>query len=599
MWTWERAPRIASSIAAERLGAVDQDVDRVPRPSGEAGVARPQLAVHRRIERLAVTDPPKPPMVVGVDGSLEGLAERPVARSMKRGALIRGPTGRGRPGTTVPRCRRRHAGVGWEGVEVLARPRFGTLAVVLAAALAAAPAAQAAGKPRISSSLRADGTTVIHYVAPPGQHNELELRVRAEAIDPYKRQLGLLEDTGIDFYDIGADELAPTGPLCKPQGTGAGCDVPGTRVEVDVDLGDGDDSIAPEYDRRRQTPIVVLGGPGSDALQVWGSVPTAVDFSGGPGIDAVDYYDPKGSPFSFTNDALANDGRGHDRIRRDVELYIGGDAEDQFAFPAGGRHIVFGAGGDDTMISGPGPDELDGGYGGDPAGSDAPSDDVVSYAGRTTGVTVTLDGYADDGAPGETDFVLPTVEHVIATAAADKLVGPARVPDARAYTYEAGDGNDIVSGGAGSDLIDAGAGDDVVIALGGGTDAVKCGDGDDVAVVDRSDRMRTGARRDCEDVSHSYVRAASSQIGRAVDATVAVPATRSRVSAELLSDGLKVGSRAIKVGPGLKPLHVALNEDAKQALHKARSLPLTLRVKISSPGRKAVSGSKRVTLAEG
>jgi hypothetical protein len=71
------------------------------------------------------------------------------------------------------------------------------------------------------------------------------------------------------------------------------------------------------------------------------------------------------------------------------------------------------------------------------------------------------------------------------------------------------------------------------------------------------------------------------------------------VSAELLDGKDRVGSRTIKVGPGLQPLHVSLNGDAQQALHKARSLPLTLRVKISSPGRKTVSGSKRVTLAEG
>lgn len=484
-------------------------------------------------------------------------------------------------------------------MEVLARPRFGTLALVLAAALVAAPSAAAAGKPRISSSVRADGTTVIHYVAPPGQHNELQVRIRAEEIDPYKRQLGIREDTGVDFYDIGADELDPVGPLCKPEGTGAGCDVPGAKVEVDVSLGDGDDTIEPEYTRARQTPLVVLAGPGSDALQVRGSVPTFVDFSGGPGIDAVDYYDPKGSAFSFTNDALANDGRGHDRIRRDVELYIGGDSHDQFAFPAGGRHIVFGAGGDDTMVSGPGPDEFDGGYGGDASGTDPPSDDTVSYAGRTTGVNVTLDGYADDGAPGEHDYILPTVEHVIATARADRLVGPASVPDARAYTYEAGDGNDLVSGGAGTDLIDAGAGDDVVIALGGATDAVKCGDGRDVAIVDRTDRLRTGALRDCEDVSHSYIRAASSQVGSAVQAIVAVPAPRSRVSAELLSGDQRVGSRTIEAGAGLKPLRVTLDGDARTALHKARSLPLTLSVRISSPGRKTVSASKRVTLSDG
>jgi Ca2+-binding RTX toxin-like protein len=479
-------------------------------------------------------------------------------------------------------------------VEVLARPRLGTLALVLVAALTAAPAAHADGKPRVSSTLRADGTTVVNYVAPRGQHNELQVRIRAEGLDPYKRQLGILEDTGVDFYDLGADELDPVGPLCKPQGTGAGCDVRGTRVEVHVDLGDGDDSIAPEYDARRQTRLVILGGAGSDALQVWGSSPTAIDFSGGPGIDAVDYFDPKGTPFAFSNDALFNDGRGADRIRRDVELYVGGDGDDRYSFVAGGRHIVFGTGGDDTMTSGPGADEFDGGYGGDPSGSDARSEDTVSYAGRAAGVTVTLDGFADDGAPGEGDYILPSIEHVIATDRPDTLVGPDRVPDGRSYTYEAGDGNDIASGGAGTDLIDAGPGDDVVIALGGRKDAVKCGPGTDIAVIDRSDLSR-----DCEQVSHSYVRVPSSQTGNAVAATVAVPAPRSRVSAVLLAGKSVAGSKTVKLGPGLQPLHVTLNGDAKKALHREHSLPLTLRVRIASPGRKTVGGSKRVTLAEG
>ena len=87
---------------------------------------------------------------------------------------------------------------------------------------------------------------------------------------------------------------------------------------------------------------------------------------------------------------------------------------------------MFGGGGSDIMYSGPGPELFDGGYGGNPAGTDAPSNDTVSYAGRTTGVTVTLDGLADDGAPGEHDEILPTVERVIGTDHADTLVGPPR-----------------------------------------------------------------------------------------------------------------------------------------------------------------------------
>jgi Ca2+-binding RTX toxin-like protein len=480
-------------------------------------------------------------------------------------------------------------------VEVLARPRLGTLPLVLIAALFAAPAAHAAANPHVDTQLRADGTTIVRYVAAAkGQHNEVTMRIRAEAIDPYKRQLGILDDTGVDFYDIGADGIDASGPLCKPEGTGVGCDVPGTKVEVRAMLGDGDDSLQPEYDRRRQTRAVVQGGPGEDVLQDWSSVPTAIDFSGGPGIDAVDYFDRKNQPFSFTEDSLFNDGLGHDRIHGDVELWVGGEADDAWTFTGTGRHIVFGTGGDDTMVSGPGADELDGGYGGDANGSDAPSNDTVTYAGRPTGVSVTLDGFADDGARGEGDYILPTVEQVIGTDHNDVIVGPVHVPDHRPYRLTGGAGDDVLSGGGGTDYIDAGDGNDTVIALGGRKDAIKCGAGTDVVVADTSDLLR-----DCERVSHSLVQAASRQTGGTVLAKVAVPAPRSKVSAELLDGKQKVGSATVTLGAGIQPLRVALNSDAKKALHKARSLPLKLRVKIRTPAHRTVSGSKTVTLAEG
>jgi Ca2+-binding RTX toxin-like protein len=478
-------------------------------------------------------------------------------------------------------------------VEELARPRLGALPLALLIALAGAPAASAAN-PRVDSIVRSDGTTVIRYVAPAGQDNDVQMRIRAEELDPYKRQRGIREDTGVDFYDIGADGVTSAGPVCKPQGTGAGCDVVGTRVEVQVSLGNGDDFIAPEYDPGRLIPAIIDAGPGNDALQVHGSVPTAIDFSGGSGVDAVDYFGRRNLPYSFTEDALFNDGLGHDRIHGDVELYVGGDGNDRFAFTGLSRHVVFGTGGDDTMVSGPGPDEFDGGYGGDPSGADARSNDTVSYAGRSTGVSVTLDGFPDDGAPGEGDEILPTVEHVIGTDLADTLVGPAHVPDDRPYRLGGGAGNDVLSGGAGTDLIDGGPGDDVVIALGGGHDAVRCGAGNDVLVADSSDRSR-----DCEQVWHSYLKAASSQKGGAVVAALAVPAPRSTVTATLESGRSTVGSGKFSSVAGLRQLTVDLNAAGKKELQKAGSLPITLRVRIASPGRKTISSSKKVTLAQG
>jgi Ca2+-binding RTX toxin-like protein len=480
-------------------------------------------------------------------------------------------------------------------VEELARPRLGALPLALVIALAAAPAASAAD-PHVASSVRADGTTVIRYVAPRGQDNEVTMRVRAEELDPYKRQRGLREDTGIDFYDIGADGITASGPGCNPQGTGVGCDVKGTKVEVHVALGDGNDEILPQYDPARLVPATINGGPGNDILSVFGPAPTALDFSGGTGTDAIDYFSRTNAPYSFTEDALFNDGLGHDRIHNDVEAWVGGDGNDRFVLTARKQHVVFGAGGDDTMVSGPGPDEFDGGYGGDPSGVDSPSNDTVTYAGRTTGVTVTLDGLPDDGAPGEGDEILPTVEHVVGTAFADTLVGPAHVPDGRPYTLEGGGGDDVLSGGTGTDFIDAGSGNDTVIALGGGTDGVKCGPGNDVLVADTSDRTRTPS--DCEQVWRSYLKAPPIEHGSAVVAGLAVAAPNTTVSATLESASGTVGSGKFSSVAGLRQLTVALDAAGKQALQQAGALPLTLKVRMTSPGRKAITTSAKVTLAK-
>jgi Ca2+-binding RTX toxin-like protein len=478
-------------------------------------------------------------------------------------------------------------------VEDLARPRLATL-LALVLALAAPAAADAAGAPHVDSLVRADGTTVIRFVAPQGEDNEVTMRVRAEELDPYKRQQGLREDTGVDFYDAGVDGLTWSGPLCRPQATGVGCDVAGSKVEIRVTLGDRDDFLIPEYDSRRSTRAIVNAGAGNDGLQVRGTARTAIDFTGGPGSDAVDYYDPSNVPYAFTEDALFNDGLGLDRIHGDVEVYLGGDGPDSFKLRGPGPHVVFGVGGDDTLVSGSGPDEFDGGYGGDPTGVDPPSSDTVTYAGRGAGVTVTLDGVADDGAPREGDEILPTVEHVVGTAHPDTLVGPAAVPDRRSYELDGGAGNDVLSGGVGTDLIDAGAGDDVVFTLAGSGDAIKCGAGSDLLVADRADLSR-----DCERVWRSFLNAAPAQRGHAVAATLAVPAPNATVTATLLSGAARLGARTATAGAGLRALAVPLDAAGVQALQTAGSLALTLRVQVAPAGRKALVASRPVTLSAG
>jgi Ca2+-binding RTX toxin-like protein len=467
-------------------------------------------------------------------------------------------------------------------------------------ALAVVPAGAQAKAPRLDVLPQADGSTLLQYTAAPGQANEVLLRTRAIEIDPAKRSLGFVDDTAVDFYDNGADAATFSSPLCTGQGTGMGCQIVGRNVRIRLVLGDGNDIVTPQFDSARLQPTSIDGGSGNDALRVRGTAPSSISFVGGSGIDFVDYFAPTNLPYKFSDDGRANDGLGDDNIGGDVELFIGGDGGDSFGFFGKTRHVVFGGGGSDTLYSGPGPELFDGGYGGDPAGVDAPSNDTVTYAGRDAGVTVTLDGLADDGVPGEHDEILPTVERVIGTSHADTLVGPASVPDNRVYTLQGGAGNDTIGGGAGRDAIYGGPGNDTVISLSGGKDAVDCGPGDDTAVADRSDLLIG-----CEHRASSYAVAIGRQKGGTVKAFVAVPSPNSWVQATLVAPrgvvkGSKkattVGAISKRMAAGIRPLSIALNRAGRSALRKRGTLPLVLRAAVEVPGRGPLRASQRVTL---
>lgn len=166
------------------------------------------------------------------------------------------------------------------------------------------------------------------------------------------------------------------------------------------------------------------------------------------------------------------------------------------------------------LVGGPGPDVLTGG----------PGRQDVSYGDRAAGVTVTLDGVANDGnatdaLPGlvnsPRDNVRPGIEFLTGTDAADSLTGG---PDDESIFPL--DGEDSVSGLGGTDIL---------FANDGVRDTILCGPGaNDQAILDLQDvsgipqpPRRPGADReptfpDCELVfgaavdSHPTVRIARS-----------------------------------------------------------------------------------------
>jgi Ca2+-binding RTX toxin-like protein len=272
-------------------------------------------------------------------------------------------------------------------------------------------------------------------------------------------------DNGVIVSDPGAALVLG----CMPRTlTEVRCPAPGAAptgppAVANMYLGDGDDTGEIRNAPERPTLSVLLdGGPGNDTLST--NRGTVV---GGPG-----------------NDALTG------------ELLQGGPGDDRLA----------GTDTDNVLDGGPGADLLKG-MGGI---------DRTTYADRTGGVHVTIDGRADDGAPGEGDDV--ETEDVNGGAGPDLLLGddgPNRLTglcgDDR---LTGGGGNDVLEGDAGSDTIDGRAGDDIIYADAGpfgqppppaapcdaqpsdGSDLVACGPGDDLVLAGAGDRVAA----DCERV---------------------------------------------------------------------------------------------------
>ena len=88
-------------------------------------------------------------------------------------------------------------------------------------------------------------------------------------------------------------------------------------------------------------------------------------------------------------------------------------------------------------------------------------------------MTVSLDGQANDGNPGEGDQVDPSVE-ILQTTEYDDVItgGPGN------DTIDSKDGNDTIDGAGGDDVLRAGDGDDIVHG-GSGNDTVQGGFGND------------------------------------------------------------------------------------------------------------------------
>jgi Ca2+-binding RTX toxin-like protein len=259
---------------------------------------------------------------------------------------------------------------------------------------------------------------------------------------------------------------------------GDGNDVLQGAEESDhLDGGAGNDALTGDA-----SDDALYGGPGDDQLAGGEGSNVVV---GGDGSDTLS-FEALAQGVSVTQDGIANDGAASQtgNVAADIETIRGSEGDDRLA--AGANAVtLLGGGGDDVLQGGPGNDVLGGGQGNDIVDGGMGADeivgdedlDAVTYASRTTPVTVTPgNGAADDGIAGETDNVDGSVENVVGGLSGDRLSGHADVQN-------------ILVGGPGDDVL-------LLRSQDAQPDQAQCGDGVDRAELDSIDIEGN----DCENV---------------------------------------------------------------------------------------------------
>ena len=226
--------------------------------------------------------------------------------------------------------------------------------------------------------------------------------------------------------------------------------------------GSADDGELGEHDNIASDVENLTGGAGDDTLS-GNMAPNAL--SGGPGRDLAD-YSGRTEMLAISLNDVADDGAPAegDNVRSDIEDVTSGGGND-FLVGSASNNTLRGGAGDDSLTGGGGADTLDGGDG----------VDTAYYSGVSVPVSVSLDDKANDGASGEHDNVLMTVENLVGGYSGDRLVG-----DSARNVLTGGDSADTLVGGGGDDVLVGGAGDDTLDG-GLGNDEFQGGVGTDTA----------------------------------------------------------------------------------------------------------------------
>ncbi|MFO0746321.1 MAG: calcium-binding protein [Myxococcota bacterium] len=258
----------------------------------------------------------------------------------------------------------------------------------------------------------------------------------------------------------------------------------GTAADT-LNGGAGNDTLRGATDAALDTAADTLNGDdGDDTFDAGNATNGGDTYNGGNGTADHVSYANRTILVTVTIGAGSNDGQAseNDTVAADIEIVSGGAGNDVLTGGSGNETLNGGAG-NDTLTGGDGNDTLNGDAGNDLlVSNDDTSDgadvyvggagtDTVDYSARTVGVTVTMDGVANDGETGadEGDNVKADVENFIGSSGDDIVTG-----SAADNAFTGGDGDDILSGGAGNDWFyeeDADSGSDTFNG-GAGTDTV-------------------------------------------------------------------------------------------------------------------------------
>ena len=243
---------------------------------------------------------------------------------------------------------------------------------------------------------------------------------------------GILSVKGTSADDsiiLGADS---TGVLAVSINSGTTAFDLADLKSISISGGDGDDSIVLTAIGNLTLQITVDGGTGDDIILGSASAET---LGGGIGDDTI---------HGAGGDDQIDGGAGNDQL-------FGERGNDQITGGAGMDNLSGGSG-NDTLMAGDGE--------ADTVSGDA-GIDLADYSNETANLSLTLDGLANDGAPGENDNLLG-IENIYGGSGNDRITGS----DGDNFLYGNG-GNDTIHGGSGNDTLKGGSGHDHLFGDGG------------------------------------------------------------------------------------------------------------------------------------